>query len=304
MKNIAIVGMGALGIMYGHFIEEKLGPGSVTFLADDERIKRYRAYGAYCNGQKCSFEFSTGADYGKKADLLIFAVKYGAIDVAIDTARPVVGKETIILSLLNGIVSEEIIGKALGMEHIVYCVAQGMDAVHKDNRTTYSHLGQICMGIPKDEDEKKPMFKKLRDFFDYIDLPYTAEDDVMHRLWGKWMLNVGLNQVVMVKEGNYGTVQQQGEARELMKSAMREVIALAQKEGISLSEKDLDEYMALTDTLNPNGMPSMRQDGLARRRSEVELFSGTVVRKAKQLGISVPVNEELYKKIKSIEAAY
>ena len=62
--------------------------------------------------------------------------------------------------------------------------------------------------------------------------------------------------------------------------------------------------MNLIDTLNPNGMPSMRQDGLARRKSEVELFSGTVLALAKKHNISTPVNAKIYEKIHSMESNY
>ena len=118
------------------------------------------------------------------------------------------------------------------------------------------------------------------------------------------MLNVGVNQVVMVREGNYGTVQVPGEARAQMIAAMREVIQLSALEGVPVTEADLEYYVNLIDTLSPEGMPSMRQDGLARRKSEVELFSGTVLRLAAKHGLDVPVNRRLYDAILAMEAAY
>lgn len=134
--------------------------------------------------------------------------------------------------------------------------------------------------------------------------PYTVEEDILHRLWSKWMLNVGVNQVVMVREGTYGTVQKPGEARDLMIAAMREVIKIAEQEQIPVTETDLNEYLDLIDTLSPDGMPSMRQDGLAGRYSEVELFAGTVLEKAAKLGIDVPVNRYLYETVREMEKAY
>ena len=118
------------------------------------------------------------------------------------------------------------------------------------------------------------------------------------------MLNVGVNQVVMVRQGNYGTVQAPGAAREQMIAAMREVIALSRLEGVPVTEDDLKYYVDLIDTLSPEGMPSMRQDGLARRPSEVELFSGTVLRLAAKHGLDTPVNRELYDTVRRMEAAY
>ena len=71
-----------------------------------------------------------------------------------------------------------------------------------------------------------------------------------------------------------------------------------------VSDDDLKGYVRLIDGLDPEGMPSMRQDGLAHRRSEVALFAGTVLNKAEKLGLDVPVNRELFRRITEMEKAY
>ena len=304
IEHISIVGMGALGILYGDFFVKALGKEAVSFIADKERIYKYKNTDIFCNDKKCDFKIVDSNDSNEKADLLIFAVKSTALLDAINTAKNNVCKNTIILSVLNGITSEEIIGKAFGKEHMLYCVAQGMDAVKLENKLTYSHMGQLCIGIPDDEKEKLPMLETVINLFDKISLPYTKEDDINHRLYSKWMLNVGVNQVVMVNEGNYGTVQVPGKPRDMMKEAMREVIKIAEKENVSVTVEDLENYVALIDTLAPEGMPSMRQDGLTHRSSEVELFAGTVIKKAEKYKLEVPVNKELYNRIKAMEEKY
>lgn len=85
---------------------------------------------------------------------------------------------------------------------------------------------------------------------------------------------------------------------------MREVLALSQKEGTGLTNKDFRDYLQIIDELNPDGMPSMRQDRLAKRLTEVDLFAGTVIRKAEKYGLPVPVNRRLYAEIKSFEDSY
>ena len=82
------------------------------------------------------------------------------------------------------------------------------------------------------------------------------------------------------------------------------MLELSKYEGVNITEDDLNFYVELMNTMSPQGMPSMRQDGLAHRRSEVELFSGTVCRLAKKHGLSVPVNEWLYARVREMEAAY
>ncbi len=304
IEDIAIIGMGALGVMFGNLFAENLGGEAVTFIADDKRIARYRAEGVYCNGKKCAFAFANGNNFKKPADLLIFAVKGTALDQAIAQAQPLVGEDTVILSLLNGIVSEALIGAQLGHQHILYCVAQGMDAVKLGNKLAYTHLGQLCIGTLPTEPEKQPLLQRTVELFDRVGLPFTVDADIKRRLWGKWMLNVGVNQVLMVACGTYGTIQQPGEARDRMIGAMREVIMLARLEGVDLTEADLNGYVALMDTLSPAGMPSMRQDGIEKRPSEVAFFAGTVIEKAKKHGVAVPVNEALYASIREMEDWY
>lgn len=297
--SITIIGMGALGILYGDMMTDALGQEAVTFLADEGRIEKYQEEGVFCNGKKCEFRMTSQA---KAADLLIFAVKGTALKEAMELAKDAVGEDTIILSLLNGISSEEMLWEYYQKGHIIHCIAQGMDAVKLGNKLTYSHKGELRIGTP---DEKcKPFLEKAAEILGQADVPYIVEVDIMHRLWGKWMLNVGVNQVVMVTEGTYGTIQKQGKARDTMLEAMEEVRKLSEFAGTGVTKEDLDSYVALVDTLNPEGMPSMRQDGVLKRFSEVDFFAGTVIAKAEKYGLPVPVNRMLYEKIKAMEAAY
>jgi 2-dehydropantoate 2-reductase len=108
----------------------------------------------------------------------------------------------------------------------------------------------------------------------------------------------------MVNEGTYRTIQQEGPARERMKLAMQEVIMVAQKSGVQLTQDDFNAYIKLVDSLSASGMPSMRQDGLAKRKSEVELFSGALIKKAQLCNVEVPINQALYQEIIKIESNY
>lgn len=304
IKRVSIVGMGAMGIMYGEFFGERLGWDKVTFLGDEERVRRFAGRRITCNGKVCPFRMEDASLPGEPAGLLIFAVKATGLEEAVRQVKGRVDEDTVILSVLNGISSEEIIEAQLGAGTVIHCVAKGMDAVKLGDALTYTHLGTLCLGIPKGDgrrEEKLAALKRVVDLFWRNGLPHEFEPDILHTLYCKWMMNVGINQTIMVEEGTYRTVQQPGPAREMMKAAMAEVMAVAQAEGVDVTQEDLDEYVALADTLNPDGMPSMRQDGLAGRPTEVELFAGTVIRKAKRLGVEVPVNEELYRRIKGME---
>ena len=303
IHRITLVGLGALGIMYGDFFAEKLGSENVVFLADETRCRRYEASRITCNGRTDSFRFMTPeayqASYGA-ADLLFFCVKGTTLDTAVTEVRPVVGDNTVIVSVLNGITSEEMIEAALPQATVVHCVAQAMDALRNGTDVTYSRIGELRIGITEKSPRKTAALARLEDFFNRSDFAYQTEADILRRMWCKWMLNVGVNQTVAACAGTFRNVQRPGPERERMKAAMREVIAVAQASGINVTETDLNEYVAIIDTLSPEGMPSMRQDTLAHRSTEVELFAGTVIRKAAALGIKVPVNEALYREITTL----
>ena len=302
IERIAIVGMGALGVLYGDYLTEHLGRERVGFVVNAERRERYGRTEISANGRRCDFRLIDADEPGDPADLVIFAVKATALDQAMEDAAGQIGPNTVLLSVLNGITSERLLEQRFGGKNVVYCVAQGMDAVKLGGALTYTVMGQLCIGVPSEE--KLPALDAVCALFDRIGMPYSREDDILHRLWGKFMLNVGVNQVVMVFEGNYGTIQAPGKPREMMIAAMREVLELSSYEGVKLTEDDLNFYVELMNTMSPQGMPSMRQDGLAHRRSEVELFSGTVCRLARKHGLSVPVNEWLYARVREMEAAY
>ena len=105
IKTSALIGLGALGILFGRKM-----PG-VQVIADEDRIARYSAEPVVCNGEVCSFRYVTPAE-GKPVDLLLVAVKATVLEQAIQDIAKFVGPDTVILSVLNGITSEEHIDAA------------------------------------------------------------------------------------------------------------------------------------------------------------------------------------------------
>jgi 2-dehydropantoate 2-reductase len=303
IKKVSIIGLGALGILFGHHLSKNMPKEDLRIIADRERILKYKINNLYCNGEYCDFNYISPDELCEPADLIIFTVKYNDLNNAIQAVKNQAGKNTVILSALNGITSETVIGQAYGMDKILYCVAQGMDAVKTGNKLTYEHMGMLCFG-EKEPDLLSQKVKMVSEFFDKVNFPYEAVTDMYKRIWGKFMLNVGVNQTVAVFESNYGEIQKEGQARDTMISAMREVMALSEKEGINLTEDDLSYWLSVLSKLSPEGKPSMRQDMEAKRYSEVELFSGTVLKLGKKYDIPTPVNEELYNKIKLTESKY
>lgn len=298
--TVGLIGLGAVGAL---FAERMNATGAkLRVIVDEARRARYEKEGVLVNGARVDFPYVTPKD-AAAVDLLLIATKESGLLGAMETAAGFVGPKTLIVSLLNGVTSEGIVAERFGEENVLYSVAQGMDAVKEGKRLTYTHPGLIVLG----EKTPGPISARVQAVAAYLTahgVQVNPVEDMVRRQWGKLMLNVGLNQACMVFACDYGGVQQPGKPREVMLSAMREAQQLAGLEGHPISDAEFDEWVALADSLAPSGKPSMRQDGEAHRKSEVELFAGTMVRLGRSHGIETPTNAWLYNRVKEIESEY
>lgn len=302
IKNVTIIGMGALGTLFGYEIQSKIGRENVAFLMDEARCEKNKTAVYKVNGEPFDFRIISPKE-AAPADLIIVSTKATGLTEALDTMAPAVGDETIIISAINGVVSEEILAERFGADKVIHAVAQGMDAAFFDRSVTFENPGVFCLGIVDPAMREK--LDALTAFFESISFPFRLEEDIMRRIWSKFMLNVGVNQVCMVCGVGYGGVSEPGSLpRALMVAAMREAKLAAEAKGIHLTEKDLSDYVDLMASLAPDSMPSMAQDRINKKRSEVELFAGTVRRIAAEHGFLVPVNDYLYREVMRIEAEY
>jgi len=300
IKTVGLIGLGAVGALYASSL---LASGAdLRVIVDEGRKDRYSREGIYVNDKRIDFPYVT-PEAAEPVDLLLIVTKEGGLLSAMETASGFVGPDTLIISLLNGVTSEGIVAERFGAENVLYSVAQGMDAVKEGGRLTYVHPGRIVLG-EREEGEISARVQRVADYLNSHGVVCTPVGDMVRRQWGKLMLNVGLNQACMVFECDYGGVQQPGRPREVMLGAMREAQKMAALEGYAISETEFDEWVALLDSFSPAGKPSMRQDGEAHRKSEVELFAGTMVRLGKKHSVELPVNEWLYHRVKEIESAY
>ena len=301
IESVLIAGAGAIGLSVAETIY-RYDPACISILAKGERLERYRKNGLRVNGKKLNFRLTSG---GEKVDLIIVACKFHDLDQVIDDISSSVGKDTIILSLLNGISSEEIIGSRLGRERLPLSMVIGTDPIHRGEETTYTIKGFIHFGAPDGKNGERE--ESIADFFTRAGVAYVLEQDMKRALWYKYMLNVGVNQTTAVLRLHYGAIQTKGEKGEIpeactiIEKAMREVVAVANAEGIDLGDKDIEETFKTVNLLNPAGYTSMCQDILAGRKTEVEMFSLALMELAKKHGISVPVNETLYLQIRTLE---
>lgn len=297
IKTIHLIGLGAVGATYASILH-KFDKNRIRIIIDNERIERYKN-GTVINGKRYFFNLTVPKVGDSPAELILIAVKGHNLDESIKTISPLVGQDTIILSLLNGITSEDDLSRAFGADKVLHGFCVGTDAGREGNEVRFKNAGKIVLGeyFP----EAKGKAELVSEIFMKAEIPFSIPDDIRKEMWWKFMMNVGVNQTSAILRAPYGIYQTIQEAQELMASACREVIPLAEKEGIILSESDIDEYIRIFKKLSPSGKTSMLQDVEAARKTEVESFSLAVINLGKKHGIPTPVNEMLYRMIRVLE---
>ena len=300
IKKVAIVGMGALGMLYGEQMLES-GCAEVLFVMDEVRLAKHKTDVYKVNGKEMPFRLVSARE-AVPVDLVLVATKFSGLEKAMEEIAPFVTPDTIMYSVLNGITSEIKMQERFGKRNILHCVALGMDAVREGTELTYEHKGMVKIGAV--DAFNRDALEELCEFFDKTGIVYKREEDILHALWAKLLLNVGINQTCMVYETSYGGAFANPEACRNMYAAMHEVIAVAKAEGVNLCEADFEESVRVLKGLRYEGLPSMRQDALAHRKSEVELFAGTISRLGQKHQLPTPVNDFYYQRIQEMEAKY
>ena len=304
IQKVSIIGLGALGILLGDQLIQTMPQEDFCIVADQERINRYISGGIYFNEKKCDFRYElSGKKPARPDDLVVVGVKFSGLDAAIDAIRSRIGENTLILSLINGIYSEEILSEAFGADKVIPCVAQGMSAVRTGTHLICENFGQIVFG-EVEPDIISERVQRIADFFIKTGVPHSVHTDMMHHMWGKLMANVGVNQTVAICRGTYKSIKAPGEVRDMLIGSMREVMDVSAGEKINLTENDFKYWLDILDGLVDSGTPSLCQDVQAKRKTEVELFAGTILRLGKKHGIPTPINQYFYDEIKKMEAEY
>lgn len=299
IQKVAIVGAGAMGAAYAAMFTDAVG-FSVTFVARGERYERLKDQTFTINNRLYRIPVVHADKVPEPADLVIVALKHHHLAGALKDIRSLVGDDTATLSVMNGLESEETIGSVCGLDKLVYAIAVGIDAVHENGRFTFANPGKIIFG-PMRDNASGPSLDRIREALNRAAIPNEISADIMRAMWWKFMINVGINQTSAVLRAPYKIFQSSAHARALMRSLMAEVVLLADKAGIGLSNKDLDEWDDILMTLSPDGKTSMLQDVEAGRKTEVELFAGKVTALGKTYQVPTPVNATIQRIIKVFE---
>ena len=303
INRVAILGMGALGSVYAAKFLENTSCEVLT-VAAGERYNRLTAHGFTLNGKSYRLPVIAPDEPVAPADLIIVALKHHHLAEAAGYLAHLVGEQTTIISVMNGLDSEVILGRRYGMDKLLYCVAVGIDAVREDGRINNSQTGKLVFGEAANSNPPAPRVQRVQAALEQAGIPCEVPPDMMRRLWWKFMVNVGVNQASAVTRARYGYFHTSPNGQALMEALMREVVALAPKEGVNLSQQDLTDWYPILNTLSAQGKTSMLQDIEAGRKSEVEVFAGKVVELGQKHNMPTPANLIILQIIRGLEENY
>jgi len=302
ISTSAILGAGAIGASIASKIFD--AGKNVCIIAQGARKSRYEREGFVVNEKEYSFKV-VDTDSSNPVDLLIVAVKNYNLDESIVEMRPFVGPNTVIVSLLNGVDAVPKLRAAFGPERVPYGMIIGIDAHRSAHEIHFSAKGQVFCGFEKTKArEKSSMMHEVQRFFKECDIECSIPDDIQKEIWFKFMINVAVNQWSAVLSSPYALFLTSDHAASLLTQTMREVIAIAKKQGIELFESDISRAIQWLGTLNPMGKTSMLQDVEAKRPTEIEAFAGAMVRFSEEKDVPTPINAMLYEAIRAIEDSY
>ena len=297
IQSVAILGAGAVGsyVIWGLSARRDIELGVV---ADGPRGERLVKEGCAINGKVYRPAVWTPQE-AHDADLLIVCLKYGALPGALDSIKAVTGPRTTIMSLMNGVDSEEIIGAAVGDSHVLPALIKVAshrteDGVFFDPDTTIG----IIYGEPQLPFDS-PRVQAVADLFDGTGLHYQTTVHIREEIWSKFRLNVCNNLPQAILGAGVGCYSDSVHMQAISDGLRRELEAIAAAKGIDLSL--VDSAVSYGSLVKPTARYSTLQDLDAHRHTEIEMFSGALIRMGQELGIPTPYNEYTYHMIKAME---
>ncbi len=300
IQKVLICGIGAVGSIYANLINE-YNNNNLKILVDKNRFERYTKNPKIFNGKPLHLNYILPENTEFKADLIIIATKYDGLFDAINNIKNFVKDDTIIMSLLNGVTSEQHIAEKYGWKHTLLSYFIGHSAMRNGNSIVHDGTGKIVFGINDKNQTDISDVKRVKEFFDKVGIDYDTPDDMLRAYWLKFMLNVGSNQPSAILNMTFGDMQQNTVFLKFFKKVMTEVVQIAKVQGVKNTESMIDEAMTSFNKMLPEGKTSTLQDIEAGRKTEVEIFAGTVIDLGKKYNIPTPYNMVMKDMIEILE---
>lgn len=295
IRTIGILGAGAVGSYLVMGLSDKYKE-NLWVIADDERKDRLAKNGLNINDTSYPLHVKTPAE-AHGVDLLFICLKYTQLCDALPDIEAITGEHTIVVSLLNGIDSEEIIGQRIGMEHVIHSLIRITsqrigNSIHFPLPKGYNG---IYVGIPNQPASQDPRLAAIAEVFADTPVILHLSDNILLDIWDKFGLNIARNLPQAILGIGAKSYEDSTYVNFIMRQMRHEVVLVANAKGIPLQE----EFKA--GKCLPSQRYSTLQDLDAHRRTEIDMFSGALVRMGKELGIECPYNEITYNLIKALE---
>lgn len=300
IQSVAILGAGAVGcyVLWGLADKAAANALQLGVVAEGSRAERLRQNGCTINGQVYHPQVWT-PQQAHGVDLLIVALKYGALPGALDSIRTIVSEHTVVMSLMNGVASEELIAAQIGAAHVLPALIKVAsrrteDGVRFDPETTIGIIyGELT--APFDSDR----VQAVRALFADTGIHFRVTEHIREEIWSKFRLNVCNNLPQAILGAGVGCYSDSAHIKAISDGLRRELEAIAAAKGIDLSK--VAAASTHGSTVPPTARYSTLQDLDAGRHTEIDMFSGALMRMGRELGIPTPYNEYTYHMIKALE---
>ena len=299
IQKVAILGAGAMGAYFAGRFFDTAG-FSTVLIAKGPRLDKLKTKGLVVNGKSYTIPVIHPDKATSTMDLIIVALKHHHLKEAAQGLEKLIGDSTTIISIMNGLESEEYIGSIYGMDKMLYAVSVAIDALRQGNQITYTKPGKHYFGEAINTHLSQRVLR-VQEAFDRAGIVYETPEDMIRMMWWKFMVNVGVNQASAVMRAPFGVFQTSPEAQGLMEALMKEVTALTGVMDVNLTNRDIEEWYTFLNVLSPQGKTSMLQDIEAGRKTEVEIFGEKVVELGKTHGVPTPVNQTVLQIIRVLE---
>ena len=296
IQSVAVLGAGAVGsyVIWGLSERKDIKLGVI---AEGERAGRLKK-GYRINDVTYHPDVWTPQE-AHGVDLLIVCLKYGALPGALDSIRAIVGENTIVMSLMNGVDSEDIIAEAVGASHMIYSVIKV--ASHKEDDGYYfipeTTIGIIFGELQAPYDSER--VQAIEALFADTGIHYRSTKFAQEEMWSKFRLNVCNNLPQAILGAGVGCYTDSEHMKAISDGLRSELEAVAAAKGIDMSKIEASSKHG--SPVRASAKFSTLQDIEAGRHTEIDMFSGALMRMGKELGIPTPYNEYTYHMIKALE---
>lgn len=296
INTVALIGAGAIGCYFISCLSEKL-QDKLWIVAEGERKARLEQQGVVINDKPYRLNVRTPEE-ARGTDLIIVGVKYGALQEALAMVEKMVEDHSLVISPMNGVDSEQLIGAKIGMDRLMYTY-MFIASQRVGNSVRFDPERTIGLNFGELDGRTSQRTEALEELFAGTDFHYRMTEQILHDIWAKYALNISRNlpqALINVGQGAY----EDSEHLAYISNRLRdEVVAVAEAYGVNLADCASDKIKKRS--VPPKARFSTLQDLDAKRETEIEMFSGALCRLAAKLRVAVPYNEYTYHAIKCLE---